>query len=69
MLILKAAETFISFTAVSMQKNFSHIISFQVASTSVCYLSNGVYIRYIREKLTREKKVIAVGKNWKCFQV
>ena len=42
---LKAAETFINFTAVSMQINFSRIISFKVASYSACYLNNGVYIR------------------------
>ena len=51
-----------------MQINLSHIISFKVASYSACYLANGVYARYILEKLTRENKVIAVVKKWKCFQ-
>ena len=67
-LILKAAETLINFTALSMQTNFSHIISFKVASYSACYLTNGVYIRYLLEKLTRESKVIATLKKWNCFQ-
>ena len=44
--IFKAAESFINVTAISMQINFSHIISFKVASYSACYLTNGVYIRY-----------------------
>ena len=56
------------FSAVSMQVNFSHIISFKVASYSACYFTNSVYLRYLLEKLTRENKVIAVVKKWKCFQ-
>ena len=67
MLILKAAETVINFTALSMQINFIfvtyNIISFKVASYSACYLTNGDYIRYLLEKLTRENKVIAVVKK------
>ena len=50
-----------------MQVNFVHIISFKVASYSACYLTNGVYIRYLLEKLTRENKVIAAAKRWKFF--
>ena len=65
---LKAAETVINFTALSMQINFCHNISFKVASYSACYLTNGDYIRFFLEKLTRENKVIAAGKKWKCFQ-
>ena len=68
-LILKAAETILNFTALSMQINFRHIISFKVASYSACYLTNGDYIRYLIEKLTRENKVIAAVKKWKCFQL
>ena len=30
-----------------MQTNFSHIISFKVASYSACYLTNGDHIRYL----------------------
>ena len=30
-----------------MQMNFSHIISFQVASYSACYLINGDYMSYL----------------------
>ena len=67
-LILKAAETLINFTSLSMHTNFGHIISFIVASYSACYLANGDYIRYLHEKLTRENKVIAAAKKWKCFQ-
>ena len=66
-LILKAAETFITFTANLMQIKFSHIISFKVASYSACCLTSGDYIRYLLEKLTREKEVIAAMKKWKCF--
>ena len=51
---MKAAETLVNFTAVSMQINFSRIISFKVASFSACYLNNGVYIKYLLEKLMRE---------------
>ena len=71
-LILKAAETFINFTALSMQINFSHIIGFRVASNSACNLTNGDYKRYTRnllEKLTLEKKVISAVKKWKRFQI
>ena len=65
----EAAETVINFTALSMQINFSsHIISFKVASYSACYLTKGDYIEYLLVKLTRENKVIAVVKEWKCFQ-
>ena len=46
-LILKAAETFINFTAISLYINFSDIISFKVVSHSACYLTNGDYIRYL----------------------
>ena len=56
-LVLKAAGTFVNFTAVSMQINFRLIISFKVASYSACYLTNGVYVRYLLEKLTRENSV------------
>ena len=58
-------EKFDLFTAT---QNFSHIINFKVASYSACYLTNGDYIRYLFEKLTRENKVIAGLKKWKCFQ-
>ena len=64
----EAAETFINFTAISMQINFSHIISFKVASYSACYLTNGDNTRYLLEKVTRENKVIAAVKKWNCFQ-
>ena len=57
-----------NFTALSMQINFSHIVSFKVASHSACYLTNGDYVRYLLGKLTRENKVIAAVKKWKCFQ-
>ena len=67
-LILKEAETFINFTAILMQKNLSHSISFNVASYLACYLTNGDYIRYLLEKLTRENKVIAAVKKCKSFQ-
>ena len=50
----------------SMQINFSHILSFEVASYSECYLTNGDYIRYLLEKLTRENKVIAAVNIWNC---
>ena len=60
--ISKAAETFVNFTVVSMLKNFSHIISFEGASYSACYLTNGVYIRYLIEK------VIAAARKWRSFQ-
>ena len=60
-LILKAAETFINFTAVSIQLNFSHILNFKVASYSACYLTNGVYIRYLLEKHTSENKVRVIA--------
>ena len=36
-----------NFTAISMQINFSHIISLKVASYSACYLTNCDYIRYL----------------------
>ena len=55
-------------TALSMQVNFTLIINFKVASYSACYLTIGDYIRYLLEKLTRENKVIAAVKKWKCFQ-
>ena len=42
---------------------------FEVASYSACYLTNGDYISNLFEKLTRENKVIAAVKKWKCFQV
>ena len=48
-LILKAAETFINFTALSMQINFNHFISFKIASNSAYCLTNGDYIRYLLE--------------------
>ena len=67
-LILKAAETFINFTVISMQI-VSHRISFKVASLSLCYLTNGHYMRYLFEKLTRENKVIAAVNKWNCFQI
>ena len=67
-LILKAAETVINFTALSLQINVSHLISFKVASYSASYLTNGDYIKYLLEKLTRENKVIAAAKKWNCFQ-
>ena len=51
-LILKAAETFINFTALSMQINFSLNKGFKVASYSVSYLTNGDYIRYLLDKFT-----------------
>ena len=63
-----AAETFISLTAILMQMNFSHIIGFKVASYTACYLTNGDYIKQVLEKFTRESKVIATMKKWKCFQ-
>ena len=56
-----------NFTGISMQINFVHT-SFKVALYSACYLTNGDYIRYVLEKLTRENKVIAAVKKWKCFQ-
>ena len=48
-----------NFTAISTRTNFSHIITFQVASYLACFLTNGDYIRYLQEKLTLENKVIA----------
>ena len=51
-----------------MHINFRHIICLKVASNSACYLTNRDYIRFLLEKLTREDKVIAVLKKWKCFQ-
>ena len=38
-------------------------ISFKVVSYSACYLTNGDYITYLLEKLTRENKVIVVVKK------
>ena len=67
-LILKAAETFINFTALSMQINFSLNKGFKVASYSLSYLTNGDYIRYLLDKFTRGNKVIAAVKKWNCFQ-
>ena len=58
----------INFTAFALQINFSHIIRFQVASYSACYLANGDYMRYLLEKLEWENIVIAAVKKWKCFQ-
>ena len=52
-----------------MKENFGHIKSFSKASYSVCYLTNGDYIRYLLENPKRENKVIAVVKKWKCFHV
>ena len=46
---MKAAETVINFTALSMQINFNNIISFKVASYSACSLLNGDSIRYLLE--------------------
>ena len=66
--MLKAAETFINFTKVSMQIIFSNIVSFKVVSYSACYLTNGDYIRYLLEKLTPENKVLAAVKKWNYFQ-
>ena len=66
---MKAAETFIIFTALSMQINASHFISFKEASYSACCLNNGDYIKSLLEKLTRENKVIAAVKKWKFFSV
>ena len=57
-----------NFTAISMQTNPSHIISFKVVSYSADYSTNGNYIRALLEKLTRENKVIAAVKKCKCFQ-
>ena len=51
-----------------MQLNFSNIIKFKVASYSACYLTNGDYMKYLFEKLTRENKVIAAVNKMKCFQ-
>ena len=65
---LKAVETFIKYTAILKQINFSQFISFKVASYSACYLTNGDYICSLLEKLTRKNKVNAAVKNWKCFQ-
>ena len=58
------------FTAISMRINFSHLISFKVASYSVCYLTNGDDIRYLLEKLKREnrKQSDRGGEEVKCFQ-
>ena len=38
------------------------------SSVIFIYLTNVDYIRYLLEKLTRENKVIAAVKKWKCFQ-
>ena len=53
------------FTAISMQINFSNIISFKVASYLACYLTNGDYKSYL---LTRENKVTSAMRKLKCFQ-
>ena len=66
---MKAAEIFIKFTAILMLINFTHIISFKVASYPACYFTNSDHIRYLLEELTRENNVIAVVKKWIFFSV
>ena len=61
-------ENFVNFTAISMQINFSHFISFELASFAAFHSTNGDYIRYSLEKPTRENEVIAAVKKWKYFQ-
>ena len=54
-----------------MQINFSHIISFKVASYSLCYLTNGDYIStqeaYLRN--LRVKKSDRGGEEVEMFSV
>ena len=52
-----------------MHINFSDIISFKEASYSACYLTNGDYIRYLLEKLTREKQSDRGGEEVEMFSV
>ena len=66
---MKAAETLINFTALSMQIIFSHIISFKVASYSACYSTNGDYIRSLLEKTFAWKQSDRVGKEVELFSV
>ena len=65
----ETAALIINFTAISMQINFSQIISFKVASYSAYYLTNGDYITYLLEKLTRENKSDRGGKAVELFSV
>ena len=49
--------------AISMQTNFSHIISFKGASKSAGFLTNGDYVRYLHEKYVRWKFCESAGEE------
>ena len=58
-----------NFTAISMQINFSHIISFKVASYSTYYSTNGEYIMYLLWETYAWKQSDRGGEEVEMFSV